>query len=65
MNGARVYMFLFVRCTFSNCSVAETTKMGECIGSKELDRAREVIGKIEREGDCITLHPGFQDVCLN
>ena len=20
---------------------------------------------IERAGDCITLHPGFQDVCLN
>lgn len=65
MNGARALIFLFVRCTFSNCSVAKTTKMGKCIGSKELDRAREVIGKIAREGDCITLHPGFQDVCLN
>ena len=23
------------------------------------------MSEVEREGDCVTIHPGFQDVCLN
>ncbi|CAH3159432.1 unnamed protein product [Porites lobata] len=52
-------------CTCWNCSVDIATKKEECICCKEIDRAGEVMENIERAGDCITLHPGFQDVCLN
>ena len=41
------------------------TKAEECQCCKEMDRCAEVMGKIGREEDCITLHPGFRDVCLN
>ena len=56
---------MFCRCTCSNCSVDIATKKEECICCKEIDRVGEVMENIERAGDCITLHPGFQDVCLN
>ena len=31
----------------------------------EMDRCREEMEELEKEDDCITLHPGFNDVCLN
>ena len=31
----------------------------------EIDRVGEIMSEVEREGDCVTIHPGFQDVCLN
>ena len=37
----------------------------ECQCCKEIDRCGEVMEAIDREGDCITLHPGFREVCLN
>lgn len=40
------------------------TKAEECQCCKEIDRCAIVMGEIGREEDCITLHPGFRDVCL-
>jgi len=31
----------------------------------EVNRCVERTEELERKGDCITLHPGFSDVCLN
>ena len=31
----------------------------------EIDRCREVMEQFGDRNNCITLHPGFQDVCLN
>ncbi|CAH3113787.1 unnamed protein product [Porites lobata] len=53
-------------CSRSNCSVSLVTKAQECICCKEIDRCEEVM--VEAIGDrtvCITLHPGFESVCLN
>ncbi|CAH3179583.1 unnamed protein product [Porites lobata] len=53
-------------CSCSNCSVSLVTKAQECICCKEIDRCEEVME--EAIGDrtvCITLHPGFESVCLN
>ena len=55
----------FFRCTCANCSVALATKPEECICCKEIDRVGKIMSKVEKEDDCVTLHPGFQDVCLN
>ena len=49
----------------SCCSLEAITKPEECICCKEIDRVGEVMGQLDLEDRCITLHPGFQDVCLN
>ena len=57
---------LFCRCSCSNFSVSLVTKAQERICCKEIDRCEEVME--EAIGDrtvCITLHPGFESVCLN
>ncbi|KAK2570281.1 hypothetical protein P5673_005068 [Acropora cervicornis] len=41
------------------------TKAEECICCKEIDRVGEVMSQVDLEDQCITLHPGFRDVCLN
>lgn len=53
------------RCKYSCCSLEAITKPEECICCKEIDRISEVMGQLDLEDRCITLHPGFQDVCLN
>ncbi|CAH3134487.1 unnamed protein product, partial [Porites lobata] len=53
-------------CSCSNCSVSLVTKAQEGICCKEIDRCEEVME--EAIGDRtlrITLHPGFESVCLN
>jgi len=40
-------------------------KPEECRCCFEVDRCVEKIEKLEREGDCIIAHPGFDDVCFN
>lgn len=58
-------LLLGVRCFCSNCSVDLATKPEECQCCQEIDRCGEVMGKFGDPHQCITLHPGFQDVCLN
>ena len=53
------------RCKCSRCSLEAITKPEECICCKKIDRVSEVMGQLDLEDRCITLHPGFQDVCLN
>ena len=55
---------IFHRCTCLNCSVTLATKAEECICCKEIDRVDEIMSELNQAGDCVTLHPGFQDVCL-
>ena len=59
------FFTLFCRCSYSNCSVSLVTKAQKCICCKEIHRCEEVME--EAIGDrtiCITLHPGFESVCL-
>ena len=49
----------------SHCSTEAVTKAEECICCKETDRVGEVMSQVDLEDRCITLHPGFHDVCLN
>ena len=51
---------IFHRCTCLNCSVTLATKAEEC--SKEIDCVDEIMSPENQDGDCVTLHPGFQDV---
>lgn len=53
------------RCKCSLSSLEAITKPEECICCKEIDRVSEVMGQLDLEDRCITLHPGFHDVCLN
>ena len=55
----------FPRCFCSNCSPDLTTKAEECQCCQEIDRCGEVMEQFGDHERCITLHPGFQDVCLN
>ena len=48
-----------------NCSVTLATKAEECICCKEIDRVDEIMSVVNQASDCVTLHSGFQDVCLN
>ncbi|CAH3177506.1 unnamed protein product [Porites lobata] len=52
-------------CFCSNCSVGFTTKPEECQCCREIDRCDEVMERFGDTSQGITLHPGFQDVCLN
>ena len=46
----------------SHCSTEAVTKAEEC---KEIDRVGELMSQVDLEDQCITLLPGFHDVCLN
>ncbi|XP_068712622.1 uncharacterized protein [Montipora foliosa] len=52
-------------CKCSNCSLEFVVKPEECRCCMEVDRCVEKMEELEREGDCIIAHPGFDDVCLN
>ncbi|XP_067024276.1 P2X purinoceptor 7-like [Acropora muricata] len=52
-------------CSCLCCSVLLITKAEECQCCHEIDRCGEIMAEIDQEGQCITLHPGFRDVCLN
>ena len=48
-----------------NFSVTLATKAEECVCCKEIDPVDEIMRAVDQAGDCVTLHLGFQDVCLN
>ncbi|XP_078356492.1 uncharacterized protein LOC144641349 [Oculina patagonica] len=52
-------------CKCSNCSLEFVVKHEECRCCTEVNRCVERMEEQEREGECITSHPGFSDVCLN
>lgn len=52
-------------CFCSNCSVDLATKAEECQCCQEIDRCGEVMEEFGDPKRCITLHPGFHDVCLS
>lgn len=60
-----IWVNLHYRCKCSRCSIEALTKAEECICCKEIDRVGEVMSQADLEDQCITLHPGFNDVCLN
>lgn len=57
--------YLFTRCKCSRCSLDCLVKMEECMCCLEMDRIREKMEEIELDDTCITLHPGFNNVCLD
>ncbi|XP_022802031.1 uncharacterized protein LOC111339612 [Stylophora pistillata] len=57
-------VFFSVWCVFSNCSPEFARKAEECFFFQEIDRCGEVMEEFGFFLKCITLHPGFQDVCL-
>ena len=61
-----VCLFVFtVRCKCSHCSLEHVVKAEECRCCMEVDRCRERMEEVEKDGECITVHPGFQSVCLD
>lgn len=64
------YLEVMISCTavvghmFTN-SIDRVSKAEECICWREIDCCGEVMESVDRSGDCITLHPGFSDVCVN
>ena len=71
MIPAVFHLFVFyltfwgIRCLCSNCSVALATKAEECQCCQEIDRCGEVMDQFGDPKRCITLHPGFKEVCLS
>lgn len=58
-------LFLIVRCKCSSCSVERLVKPEECYCCSEMDRCREKMESVEMDDECITKHPGFENVCLD
>lgn len=59
------HILSFGRCSCSCSSVLLVAKAEECQCCHDIDRCGEIMAEIDQEGQCITLHPGFLDVCLN
>lgn len=60
-----VCLFFTVRCKCSHCFLEHVVKAEECRCCMEVDRCRERMEEVEKDGECITVHPGFQSVCLD
>lgn len=54
-----------VWCFCGNCSPEYARKPEECQCCQEIDRCGEIMEEFGDRKKCITLHPGFQEVCLN
>lgn len=65
LREARRTVVVLDRCKCSFCSLEAINKPEECICCKEIDRVGEVMDQLDLEDRCITLHPGFRDVCPN
>ncbi|XP_078362184.1 P2X purinoceptor 7-like [Oculina patagonica] len=52
-------------CKCSNCSLELITKPEECWCCTDIDRCHERMYEVEKEGQCITEHPGYAACCLN
>lgn len=61
----RLFFYFFFRCKCFNCSLEFVVKFEECRCCIEVDRCVEKMEELEREGDCIIVYFGFDDVCLN
>ena len=35
------------------------------VGYLEVERCRERMAEVEKDDECVTSHPGFENVCLN
>lgn len=60
--------FLFnicTRCRCSNCSLACVVRAEECRCCMEVNRCIERMEEVEKDVQCITMHPGFGSVCLD
>ncbi|XP_074621044.1 uncharacterized protein LOC141879670 [Acropora palmata] len=52
-------------CKCSNCSLECITKPEECRCCMDMDRCTERMAEVEKDGQCITAHPGYAACCLN
>lgn len=53
------------RCRCSNCSLTCVVRAEECRCCMEVNRCTERMEEVEKDGQCITMHQGFNSVCLN
>jgi len=53
------------RCKCSNCSLKLITKQEECWCCIDIDKCGKKMYDLEKEGECITEHPGYAACCLN
>lgn len=53
------------RCTCSSCSLKNVVKGQECSWCQEEERCVDMMEELDEPVDCITLHPGFNSVCLD
>ena len=56
---------IILRCKCSNSSLEQITKPEECWCCTDIDRCTERMYEVEKEGQCITEHPGYAACCLN
>lgn len=52
-------------CRCSNCSLACVVRAEECRCCMEVNRCIERMEEVEKDVQCITMHPGFGSVCLD
>ena len=58
------FLFNLNRCRCSNCSLACVVRAEECRCCMEVNRCTERM-EVQKDGQCITMHPGFNSVCLD
>ena len=54
---------IIFRCQCGNC--ASMPSQRECVCCHEITRVTDVMQQVDPEVLCVTLHPGFEPVCLN
>ena len=59
------FLFNVHRCRCSNCSLTCVVRAEECRCCMEVNRCTERMEEVEKDGQCITMHPGFDSVCLD
>ncbi|XP_074631276.1 uncharacterized protein LOC141889849 isoform X2 [Acropora palmata] len=52
-------------CRCSNCSLTCVVQAEECRCCMEVNRCIEKMEEVEKDVQCITMHPGFGSVCLD
>ena len=60
-----VFVMYIGVCVRRNCSLTCVVRAEECRCCVEVNRCTERMEEVEKDGQCITTHPGFNSVCLD
>lgn len=59
------FLYIVRRCQYSDCSLTCVVRAEECRCCMEVNLCTERMEEVDKDGQCITMHPGFDSVCLN